>query len=249
MKNDIIFGVHAAKQMLEQHPDRVLEVWLQEGNASSRLIDELPGLEHLPVHQFQKRKLDEVSNSGNHQGVVLQCKAFQAKNEKQLDKDLKAKMEQESTPLYLVLDNITDPHNLGACLRSAAAANVDGVILPKDKSAPINATVRKVAAGGVESVDIYVVTNLARALDSMKQSGVWLLGTALDEKASSLYQSDLKGPLAIVMGSEGQGLRRLTQEKCDFLCFLPMLGPMQSLNVSVATGICLFEALRQRENL
>lgn len=249
MKDDLIFGVHAAKQLLENSPEKILEVLVQSGKASERLSEELAlAKQHgISIQFFDKQKLDVMCDEGNHQGLVLRCKAIEQKSEKQLDEFLKTFMKQESTPLFLVLDNITDPHNLGACLRTAAAAGVHGVILPKDKSASINATVRKVAAGAADTLNIFVVTNLARSLDKLKDSGVWLVGTAIDERAQNLYQCDLSGAIALVMGSEGQGLRRLTQEKCDYLCYLPMLGAMQSLNVSVATGICLFELLRQRK--
>lgn len=249
MKDELIFGVHAAKQLLENSPDKILELLVQSGKASERLTDELAlARQHkISIQFFDKQKLDALCEEGNHQGLVLRCKPIEQKNEKQLDDFLKKIMEQNASPLLLVLDNITDPHNLGACLRTAAAAGVNAVVLPKDKSASINATVRKVAAGAADTLNIFVVTNLARSLDKLKDAGIWLVGTAIDERATSLYQCDLSGAIALVMGSEGEGLRRLTQDKCDYLCYLPMLGAMQSLNVSVATGICLFETLRQRK--
>jgi 23S rRNA (guanosine2251-2'-O)-methyltransferase len=148
-------------------------------------------------------------------------------------------------PMLLVLDGVTDPHNLGACLRSAEAAGVDAVIVPKDKSADLNATVRKVACGAAETMPFVRVTNLARTLEKLKQQGIWLYGTA-GEAAQSVFEVDLKGPVALVMGAEGKGMRRLTREHCDYLVNLPMAGAVSSLNVSVATGICLFEAVRQR---
>ncbi|HSI64485.1 MAG TPA: 23S rRNA (guanosine(2251)-2'-O)-methyltransferase RlmB [Candidatus Saccharimonadia bacterium] len=149
-------------------------------------------------------------------------------------------------PLVLVLDCVQDPHNFGACLRTADAAGVTLVVVPKDKSAPVSDTVRRVACGGAESVPIVRVTNLARAMDKLKELGVWLVGTA-DGAAKSIYQADLKGPTGIVMGAEGEGLRRLTGERCDFLVQIPMGGKVECLNVSVATGVCLFEAVRQRQ--
>ncbi len=145
----------------------------------------------------------------------------------------------------MVLDEITDPHNLGACLRSAGAAGVHAVIIPRDRSANLNATVRKVASGAAETVNLVVVTNLARCLQQLKERGIWLVGTDANAE-KSLYEQELAGPLALVMGSEGRGLRRLTREKCDFLVSIPMAGAVSSLNVSVATGILLFEAIRQR---
>lgn len=153
----------------------------------------------------------------------------------------------KTSPLILVLDCIQDPHNLGACLRTAAAAGCDFVVIPKDKSAPITDTVRRIACGGAESVPIVRVTNLARTMDDLKELGIWFVGTA-DEAKQSLYEVDMKGGIGIVMGAEGEGMRRLTGERCDFLVKIPMSsGPVPCLNVSVATGVCLFEAVRQRK--
>ena len=160
--------------------------------------------------------------------------------------DIAGLLEGKENPLVLILDCVQDPHNLGACLRTADAAGCALVMMPKDKSAPITETVRRVACGGAESVPIARVTNLARAMDKLKDLGVWIVGTA-DEATKSLYAMDLKGPIAIVMGAEGEGMRRLTGEKCDFLAKLPMSGQVACLNVSVATGVCLFETVRQRE--
>ena len=153
----------------------------------------------------------------------------------------------EVPPLLLVLDGVTDPHNLGACLRTADAAGVHAVIIPKDKSATLNSTVRKVACGAAEVVPLVAVTNLARALEKLRQKGLWVVGTAGDAE-QTLYQQDMTGPLILVMGAEGTGMRRLTREHCDYLVHLPMQGSVSSLNVSVATGVCLFEAQRQRLN-
>ncbi len=148
-------------------------------------------------------------------------------------------------PFLLILDNVQDPHNLGACLRSADGAGVQAVIIPKDRSVHLTDTVRSIACGAAEHIPLVEVTNLARVLDQLKDQGVWLVGTA-DQAPKSLYELDLTGPLALVMGSEGKGLRRLTAEKCDFLASIPMYGKVESLNVSVATGVCLYEAVRQR---
>ncbi len=248
MSQDVIYGIHAAKQFLSHGANRVTHLYLQEGSKAERLQNELNlgAYKHFRPRIVDKRYLDELSASGNHQGIVLQIEVQQQLTEKQLKPFMENLMQTKVNPLILVLDNISDPHNLGACLRSAAAANVDAVILPKDKSAPVNATVRKVAAGATEQVDIFVVTNLARSLDLLKDAGCWLIGTAIDEQAQNYYDCDLTGALVLVMGSEGDGMRRLTREKCDFLAYLPMSERMQSLNVSVATGICLFEAVRQR---
>ena len=160
--------------------------------------------------------------------------------------ELMTRMEtKQDSSLLLILDEITDPHNLGACLRTADAAGVDAVLIPKDKSAPLNMTVRKVASGAADTVTVIAVTNLSRTLEKLKNLGIWIVG-AVGEAEMSLYEVDLTGSIAIVMGSEGKGLRRLTREKCDYLASIPMSGELSSLNVSVATGICLFEAVRQR---
>ncbi len=159
--------------------------------------------------------------------------------------DLAPLLEGKSDPIVLILDCVQDPHNLGACLRTADAAGVAMVVMPKDKSAPISETVIRVACGGAENVPLVRVTNLARAMDKLKDLGVWLVGTA-DEAKQSLYDIDLKGPIGLVMGAEGPGMRRLTGEHCDFLAKLPRSGRVECLNVSVATGVCLFECVRQR---
>lgn len=159
--------------------------------------------------------------------------------------DLPSLIEGAGQPLLLVLDCLQDPHNLGACLRTADAAGVTAVIVPKDKSAPLSETVARVSCGASESVPIVRVTNLARTMDELKKLGVWFVGTA-DEATQSLYDIDFKGPMGIVMGAEGTGMRRLTQERCDFLVRIPMAGKVECLNVSVACGVCLFEAVRQR---
>ena len=164
------------------------------------------------------------------------------------ESDLPSLVEANPSPLVLILDCVQDPHNLGACLRSADAAGVTFVILPKDKSAPITDTVCRVACGAAERLPIVRVTNLARAMDKLKELGIWIVGTG-DEATQSIYEIDLKGPMAIVMGAEGPGMRRLTGERCDFMAMVPMFGKVECLNVSVATGVCLFEAVRQRRGL
>ena len=156
-----------------------------------------------------------------------------------------ALVEAKDTPFLLILDGVTDPHNLGACLRNADAAGIDAVIVPKDNAASITAAVSKVACGAAEVMPLFQVTNLARTMKQLQQKGIWLFGAA-GEANCGLYEADLKGPMALVMGAEGQGLRRLTREQCDTLISIPMTGYVSSLNVSVATGICLFEAVRQR---
>ena len=161
------------------------------------------------------------------------------------DDDFPTLLEGKPSPLVLILDCIQDPHNLGACLRTADAAGCDLVVMPRDKSAPLSETTQRIACGATENLTIARVTNLARAMEKLQKLGVWIVGTA-DEATKSLYEMDMVGPTAIVMGAEGEGMRRLTSEKCDFIVRLPMLGKVPCLNVSVATGVCLFEVLRQR---
>ncbi len=195
----------------------------------------------ISIQQMGRKALDDKAKGANHQGVIARVKPAKPLNENDLDTIL-AKHEQ---PLLLVLDGVTDPHNLGACLRNADAAGVAAVIVPKDKSAPMTATVSKVACGAAETVPLVRVTNLARTMRALQEQGVWFVGTAGEAK-HDIYQAKLTGPLAIVMGAEGDGMRRLTRETCDDLIKIPMAGSVSSLNVSVASGICLFEAVRQR---
>ena len=242
-----VWGIHAVGELLRQRAPQVLKLVLLAGRSDER-INELQALAReagLDVEEADRRQLDRLAE-GNHQGALALCDVnFGVRSEKQLTAALDALGDR--APLILVLDGITDPHNFGACLRSADAAGVDAVIVPKDKSAPLNATVRKVACGAAETVPVYAVTNLARSLAALKDRGIWLAGLA-GEGAVSLTQQDLTGPLGIVMGSEGEGLRRLTRDACDYLVSIPMAGSVSSLNVSVATGVTLFEAARQRSS-
>lgn len=246
-----VWGIHAVSELLKQRAPQVLKLVLLAGRSDERInACRAMALEAgISVDEGDRRQLDRLAE-GNHQGALALCDlTFGVLSEKQLVTALDAldaaDPSEEKPPLVLVLDGITDPHNFGACLRSADAAGVDAVIVPKDKSAPLNATVRKVACGAAETVPVYAVTNLARTLDALKSRGIWLAGLA-GEGAVSLSAQDLTGPLGIVMGSEGEGLRRLTREACDYLVSIPMAGSVSSLNVSVATGVTLFEAVRQR---
>lgn len=237
-----VYGAHAVQAMLEKHPERVLSLWLAKGAKPERLeqIESLAGRMGITIQGCDKKQLDEWVK-GNHQGIVADCRPSKALGESELD-DILANA---SSPLLLILDGVTDPHNLGACLRSADAAGVAAVIAPKDKAAGLTPVVRKVACGAAETVPFVVVTNLARTMDSLKDRGIWLAGAA-GEAEETVYEANLTGSLALVMGAEGHGLRRLTRERCDFLIKIPMAGAVSSLNVSVATGVCLFEAVRQR---
>lgn len=240
-----VYGLHAVQSLLERRGADIELLLVQQGRQDRRLQQLLAQAEAagVPVQVLTREALDERSG-GRHQGVVAQvAERAPEYHEKQLPELLAAA---PAPALVLVLDGITDPHNLGACLRSADAAGVALVIAPKDKSAGLNATVRKVACGAAETVPFIAVTNLARTMKQLQEAGFWLVGLA-GEADQSLYEMDLSGPIAIVMGAEGAGLRRLTREHCDYLAKLPMAGAVSSLNVSVATGIALFEAVRQRQ--
>ncbi|MBK3869394.1 23S rRNA (guanosine(2251)-2'-O)-methyltransferase RlmB [Pseudomonas stutzeri] len=240
-----IYGLHAVEALLRHHPKRVKQVWLAEGRGDPRaqVLLELAAQARVSVGQCERREMDAWVE-GVHQGVVAEVSPSQVWGEAMLEELLDRA---DGPPLLLVLDGVTDPHNLGACLRTADAAGALAVIVPKDKSATLNATVRKVACGAAEVIPLVAVTNLARTLEKLQQKGLWIVGTA-GEAEQSLYDQDLSGPIVLVMGAEGKGMRRLTREHCDYLVRLPMAGSVSSLNVSVATGVCLFEALRQRKS-
>lgn len=245
MSQTDIFGLHAVTSLLNRNPGRVRRLLVQQGRRDERLQTLLDAAQaqKIKVIETAKQDLDLRAGGGRHQGVIAECEPIKALSEKALDVLLD---NAGSEPLVLVLDGVTDPHNLGACLRTADAAGVALVIAPKDKSAPLNATVAKVACGAAEVVPYIQVTNLARTLQSLQQRGIWITGTA-GEAEASVYQTDLTGPCALVMGAEGKGMRRLTREHCDQLINIPMAGEVSSLNVSVATGVCLFEIVRQRQ--
>ena len=239
-----IYGVHAVQALLQHHPKRVKQIWLSEGRSEPRLqaLLSLAAENRVAVGQAERRELDAWVE-GVHQGVVAEVSPSQVWGEAMLEELLERS---ETAPLILVLDGVTDPHNLGACLRTADAAGATAVVIPKDKSATLTAVVRKVACGAAEVIPLVAVTNLARTLEKLQQRGLWVVGTA-GEAEQEIYQQDLTGPLVMIMGAEGKGMRRLTREHCDFLVKLPMAGSVSSLNVSVATGVCLFEAVRQRQ--
>jgi len=240
-----IYGLHAVEALLRHHPKRVKQIWLAEGRDDPRVqtLVHLAAQSKVRVGQCERREMDAWVE-GVHQGVVADVSPSQVWGDAMLEELLDRA---EGAPLLLVLDGVTDPHNLGACLRTADAAGALAVIIPKDKSATLNATVRKVACGAAEVIPLVAVTNLARTLEKLQQRGLWVVGTA-GEAEQEIYDQDLSGPIVLVMGAEGKGMRRLTREHCDFLVRLPMAGSVSSLNVSVATGVCLFEALRQRRS-
>ncbi|MCX7556770.1 23S rRNA (guanosine(2251)-2'-O)-methyltransferase RlmB [Xanthomonadaceae bacterium JHOS43] len=238
-----IAGINAVASALENDPVNVREMMIEARARNPRLTEltELARAQGIAVRTVSPDVLERVSGGVRHQGIVAHYSAACSFDED----DLATLVEAADTPFFLILDGVQDPHNLGACLRSAAAAGVTAVVIPKDKSAPVNATVRKTSAGAADRIPVVRVTNLARALDTLKQAGVWLVGLA-GEADQSVYAIDLKGAVGIVMGGEGEGMRRLTREHCDYLAKIPMPGQIESLNVSVATGIALFEAVRQR---
>ncbi|SMF96224.1 23S rRNA (guanosine2251-2'-O)-methyltransferase [Methylomagnum ishizawai] len=239
-----VAGLHAAESALEHSPDKIVNVWLDERRSDARIAALVRQLDALGIvaQTAGKSRLDALAEGKHHQGVVMELLMPGELGEYELREVLE---NPGPLPLFLVLDQVQDPHNLGACLRTADAAGVRGVVLTKDQAVGITPTVAKVASGAAETVPIYRVTNLVRALGWMKDSGIWVAGAA-GEAQRSVYQTDLNLPLALVVGAEGKGLRRLTRERCDFLVKIPMAGQVESLNLSVATGILLFEAVRQR---
>ena len=240
----IVYGIHPVRALLMRRPTDVIRLTIGQDrdDARQRELLRLAKENGLTVAMAQVADLDRLSGGAAHQGVVAEVRASAALNENGL---LDLLVASAPPALVLVLDGVTDPHNLGACLRTADAAGVVAVVAPRDRAVGLTPAVRKVAAGAAETVPFAQVTNIARSLRDLKAAGLWIVGTAADADRE-LHAADLTGPLAIVMGSEGQGLRRLTRESCDFCIRLPMLGAVESLNVSVATGIVLFEALRQR---
>ncbi|MGP4122982.1 MAG: 23S rRNA (guanosine(2251)-2'-O)-methyltransferase RlmB [Sodalis sp. (in: enterobacteria)] len=240
--SELIYGIHAMQALLERDPKRFLNVYLLKRGADRRLQALVQQLEQagIIIQMTSRQWLDEKSENAVHQGIIARVRARQQFQES----DLPALLTQQAMPMLLVLDSVTDPHNLGACLRCADAAGVHAVIVPRDRAVPLNATAKKVASGA-ESVPLIRVTNLARTLRLLKEYNVWIVGTT-GKADHNLYESKLTGPLALVMGSEGKGMRRLTRKHCDELISIPMIGAVSSLNVSVAAGICLYEAVRKR---
>jgi 23S rRNA (guanosine2251-2'-O)-methyltransferase len=243
-ETSVIFGLHAVRTLLQQRPERAALLLLQKGRDDARMQElvQLAQARSIKTEWRDQKELDRLSGSERHQGACLQVRSIGVLGEGALDDLLDAAT---TSPLLLVLDGVQDPHNLGACMRTADAAGVAAVVVPKDRAAGLSATVRKVASGAAESVPLIQVTNLARTLRWMKEREIWIVGTD-DQAEQSIYGAKLTGPLAIVLGAEGTGLRRLTRESCDALVSIPMRGIVESLNVSVAAGVLLYEAVRQR---
>ena len=244
MKLTKLFGLHSVQAALDYSPKNIQQAWVDTGRQDKRLTKALEDLLDLGIQpeKVDRKRLDRLADSNNHQGIVIEVEMPGELSES----DLKSAVEKlTETALFLVLDNVQDPHNLGACLRTADATGVHGVIITKDNATGITPTVCKVASGAAETVPVYQVTNLARTLRWLKDQGLWIAG-ADGETNQTLYTTDFTGPMAIVVGAEGKGLRRLTKEQCDLLVAIPMLGRVESLNLSVATGVLLFETVRQR---
>ena len=238
----ILFGFHAVGVRLKTAPRSVIEVYADPSRKDARMRQFLERAHEAGARVIEAdgMRLAKLAGSHGHQGVAARVEALPVTHS--LD-DLLDGI--EGPPLLLVLDGITDPHNLGACLRVADGAGAHAVIAPKDHAAGINATVAKVASGAAETMPYFMVTNLARTLGELKERSIWVLG-ASDDAPKTVYQADLKGPVALVLGAEGAGMRQLTRKTCDELVSIPMRGAVESLNVSVASGVCLYEALRQR---
>jgi 23S rRNA (guanosine2251-2'-O)-methyltransferase len=243
-KYEQIYGFHAVQQVLTTDISRVYELWVQEGRHDAKLqtILTLAQQQGIAIHTVPRRTLDKLTQVANHQGIVIRCQPHLLATPPTLE----AYLATLTTPHFLlVLDEVQDPHNLGACLRTADAAGIQAVVVPKNRACGLSSTVRKVASGAADNIPLILVTNLATTLRWLQKQGVWLVG-ADSHSQVSLFETRLTGPLALVLGSEGTGLRRLTREICDVLVHIPMLGTVASLNVSVAAGICLYEAVRQR---
>ncbi len=238
----MIYGLHAVTAVLKRRPESVVELFVDavRQDPRARRVADMGKAAGVHMHSADGSRLDGLAKGSRHQGVVafVEERAPASSVEEVLE-------DAAEPPLLLILDGVQDPHNLGACLRVADGMGVHAVLAPKDRAVGLNQTVYKVASGAAESVPFITVTNLARTLRGLKDKGIWVVGTS-ETSAKTVYDAKLAGPLALVLGAEGEGLRRLTQETCDELIAIPMLGQVESLNVSVAAGICLYEARRQR---
>ena len=246
-QSHFIFGLHAIQAALELPVSRVTEIWLADERHDDRIaaIQAAAKSHKLLVNKVTKADLDEMMPDVSHQGCIAKCSPLKELSEPDLLRLVDNLIDNGTAPLLLILDGVQDPHNLGACMRTAEAAGAHAIIAPKDRASGLTATAIKVSSGSAERLPFVQVTNLARLLRELQQTGVWLVGTSGDS-SSALYEIELKGPLAIVLGAEGRGIRRLTREHCDQVVYIPMQGSAESLNVSVAAGVCLFEAARQR---
>lgn len=244
--DNLIFGLHAIQAALELPVSRVTAIYLDRSRQDARVdaIQQAAKRHAIKLTRVDRDQLDDMAIDGRHQGAIAECTPIKELNEADLFR-LLDQMEDVS-PLLLILDGVQDPHNLGACLRTAEAAGAHAVIAPKDRASGLTATAMKVSSGSAERLPFVQVTNLARVLRELKDRGIWLVGTSGDSE-QTLFDADLKGPLALILGAEGRGIRRLTREHCDQVVYIPMKGQAESLNVSVAAGVCLFESARQRD--
>ncbi|CAD6873728.1 23S rRNA (guanosine(2251)-2'-O)-methyltransferase RlmB [Methylomonas fluvii] len=239
-----LFGIHAVQAALDYSPQKIRRAWVDSQRQDVRLKQVIDDLVKLGINpeKTERKKLEKMADGKNHQGIVVAVELPAMRSEDQLKQDVEALTQ---TPFYLVLDQVQDPHNLGACLRTADAVGAHGVIVTKDNAAGITPTVCKVASGAAETVPVYQVTNLARVLRWLKEQNIWIMGAA-GEAEQTVFQMKLDMPLAVVMGTEGTGMRHLTRQHCDFLVKIPMAGQVESLNVSVAAGVLLYEVFRQK---
>jgi len=251
----VLFGFHAVGVRLKTSPQSIVEIYFEPTRRDARMRQFIDKVNEAGVRLIEAdgMRLSKLCGGHGHQGVAARVHSIEQVHsldellENLESSQLALPVDQRVNPLILVLDGVTDPHNLGACLRVADGAGVHAVIAPKDHAAGINATVAKVASGAAETVPYFMVTNLARTLGELKERNIWIIGTS-DTATQTLYQADLTGPVALVLGAEGAGMRQLTSKTCDQLVSIPMRGAVESLNVSVASGVCLYEALRQRSN-
>lgn len=241
--NEIIYGIHAVEAAIRNQPENVLQVFIQQGRNDNRIKTLLSIAQNsgVSIQSISNDKLKEKCPKARHQGVVAEIR-----RSKSSAISLDDILEKESV-LLLILDEVQDPHNIGACLRTADAVGVDAVVVSKNRSPALTPVIRNVASGAAETVPYIMVSNLARALDKIKESNVWVMGTSGDAD-QTIYEADANQRLAIVMGSEGKGMRRLTREACDELISIPMQGSVESLNISVATAVCLYEVRRQQQH-
>ncbi len=252
----VLFGFHAVGVRLKTAPKSIAEIYVDPTRRDARMRQFVDRVNEAGVRLLEadSMRLAKLCGSHGHQGVAARVQPLPRVTSldellEQLEAtQLERPVNERVQPLILVLDGVTDPHNLGACLRVADGAGVHAVIAPKDHAAGINATVAKVASGAAETVPYFMVTNLARTLNELKERNIWIIGTS-DQAVKTLYQADLRGPVALVLGAEGEGMRALTARTCDELVSIPMRGAVESLNVSVASGVCLYEALRQRSEI
>jgi len=239
-----LFGIHAVQSVLQNQPERVMRLLIAEGRRDEKmgLLEKIAKENNIAIEMLPRHELDHLAQGANHQGIIACC----AKARVYTENDLPVLLaDLQGPPFILILDGVQDPQNLGACFRSADAAGVHLIIAPKDKAVGLTPAVSKVASGAAETLPFVQVTNLVRTMEMLKEKGIWIYGAA-GEAEKTVFQTDLKGSLALVLGAEGIGLRRLTRDHCDGLAKIPMYGNVTSLNVSVATGIFLFEAVRQR---